>query len=67
MVGREAFWHCTLNLGCMSAKATDSRSYAVLNDFDHTVPAGVIDALRNYDVTPVLWTEREEVKGELAA
>jgi hypothetical protein len=48
-------------------RAADSRAYAVLNDSDHTVPVGVIDALRNYDLTPVLWTKREDVRKELAA
>jgi hypothetical protein len=48
-------------------RPSDSRAYAVLNDSDHAVAAGVIDALRNYDVTPVLWTKREKVREELAA
>lgn len=48
-------------------RATDSRAYAILNDSDRTIPGGVIDALRNYDVTPVLWTRREEVREELAS
>ena len=48
-------------------RASDSRAYAVLNDSERTVPAGVIDALRNYDVTPVLWTKREDIREELAA
>jgi hypothetical protein len=48
-------------------RPADSRAYAVLNDSDHTVPAGVIDALRNYDLTPVLWTKREDARQELAA
>jgi len=48
-------------------RPADSRAYAVLNDSDHTVQPGVIDALRNYDVTPALWTKREDVREELAA
>jgi hypothetical protein len=48
-------------------RPSDSRAYALLNDSDHLIPTGVIDALRSYDVTPVLWTKREEVREELAA
>jgi hypothetical protein len=32
------------------------------------MPSGyVIDALKNYDVNPVLWSRRDEVREELAA
>jgi hypothetical protein len=48
-------------------RPADSCAYAVLNDSDHTVSGGVIDALRNYDVAPVLWSKREDVRVELAA
>lgn len=47
-------------------RATRSRAYAMLNDCA-PVPSGVVDALRNYDVIPVLWSQREEVAAELAA
>jgi hypothetical protein len=45
----------------------NSRAYAFLNDADHTPSASVIDALKNYDVRPVLWSERQQVCQELAA
>lgn len=44
----------------------DSRAYALLNDSEHPLPSGVVDALRNYDIKPVLWSERESVRQELA-
>ncbi len=44
----------------------DSRAYAFLNDAEQTIPATVLDALRNYDVRPVPWTKREDVRLELA-
>jgi hypothetical protein len=44
-----------------------SRVYAILNDSEGRVPAAAVDALRNYDVRPVLWSEREEITAELAA
>ena len=48
-------------------RAPDARAYAFLNNADQNVSASVQEALRNYDVHPVLWTEREKVRTELAA
>lgn len=48
-------------------RPTDSRAYAFLNDLDKPVPATVLDALRNYDVMPALWSNREALREELAA
>jgi len=45
----------------------DSRVYALLNDSDQTISTSVLDALINYDVNPILWSRREEVRKELAA
>lgn len=45
----------------------NSRAYALLNDVEHTLSTSVLDALRNYDVRPVLWSAREQVREELAA
>jgi hypothetical protein len=45
----------------------DAKAYAVLNDIDHPISGSVLDALKNYRVKPVLWSEREAVAGELAA
>jgi hypothetical protein len=47
-------------------RAPESRAYAVLND-EQPVSGAVIDALRNYDIKPVAWSERAEVVPELAA
>lgn len=44
-----------------------SKAYALLNDSEYSVSTDVMDALRNYDVTPVPWSQREEVRGVLAA
>ena len=43
-----------------------SRAYAILNDSPRTVPSTVLDAFRSYDVHPVLWSERQSVREELA-
>lgn len=45
----------------------DSRAYAFLNDSEHSVTSGVLEALRNYDVRPVLWSARDEIRQEFAA
>jgi hypothetical protein len=48
-------------------RASDSRAYALLNDQEQTMPQGVVEALSNYDIRPVPWSMREQVKEELAA
>lgn len=48
-------------------RPTNSRAYAFLNDSEYALSASVLDALKNYDVNPVLWSKREEVREELAA
>ncbi len=45
----------------------DSKAYAFLNDLENPVSTTVLDALRNYDVMPVMWSKREELREELAA
>lgn len=44
-----------------------SKLYAFLNDEYRTPPVSIVDALRNYDIVPVLWSQRDEVRQELAA
>lgn len=48
-------------------RSPDSRAYALLNDQEQRVPQGVLDALANYDIRPVVWSAREAVRDELAA
>lgn len=48
-------------------RSADSRAYALLNDSEQPVSSAVIDALRSYDVRPIAWSERENVREELAA
>ena len=48
-------------------RSPDSRAYALLNDQEQRVPQGVLDALSNYDIHPVVWSAREQLRDELAA
>jgi len=48
-------------------RSPESRAYALLNDTEHAISGTVLDALSNYDVTPVLWSQRDQVQNELAA
>ena len=48
-------------------RSANSKVYALLNDSEQPIAAGVLDALRNYDVEAVPWSKREDVREELAA
>ena len=48
-------------------RPSESRAYAILNDSDARISANVLDAMRNYEVNPVLWSERDKVREELVA
>ena len=49
-------------------RPSESRAYAILNDSDAgSVSAAVLDAMRSYQVNPILWSEREAALPELAA
>lgn len=45
----------------------DSQAYAILNDSDQGPAPAIISLLQNYDVHPILWSQRERIKEELAA
>lgn len=44
-----------------------ARAYAILNDSQKRVPPNVIEAMKSYDVQPILWSNREQAREELAA
>jgi hypothetical protein len=48
-------------------RSPESRAYALLNDSEHDVSQAVVDALQSYDVRPIAWSQREQVREELAA
>ncbi|MFN5463412.1 MAG: DUF1829 domain-containing protein [Cyanobacteriota bacterium] len=45
----------------------DSSLYVFLNDEEKPPSDSAVDALRSYDIHPVVWSNREEVRLELAA
>ena len=48
-------------------RASDSKAYAILNDAEHSISSGVMDAFRNYAIRPIPWSQRAEIATELAA
>ena len=50
-----------------ASRATDSQMYSVLNDTEHKVPGEVVDALKQYDIVAVPWSQRLDHKSQLAA
>lgn len=54
-------------LDTKEVRSSDAKLYAFLNDMDSSISSSVIDALHNYNLIPVPWQNREQIKGELAA
>ena len=54
-------------LDTREARTADSKLYAFLNDSNVKVSQSVVDALKSYDLQPILWSEREKSREELAA
>lgn len=48
-------------------RPANSKAFALLNDADAPISSAVLDALESYNVHPVPWGKREEVRDELAA
>lgn len=48
-------------------RPSDAEAIAFLNDNEKKVPTTVIDALSQYSIKPVPWSERETVRNHLAA
>lgn len=54
-------------LDTKAVRSPESRAYAILNDSDQPVSQQVVTAIQSYGVSPVVWSDREEVRAELAA
>ncbi|OIT23919.1 DUF1829 domain-containing protein [Glaesserella parasuis] len=48
-------------------RAVNSELFVLLNNSETEVAASAIDALKNYDIEPILWTERSQVVERLVA
>ena len=48
-------------------RAPNSRFYAFLNDEERPPTSTIIDALKSYEIVPVVWGDRESVREELTA
>ena len=48
-------------------RSADSRAYAILNDQEHPIAGGVIEALSSYKIEPIVWSQRIQVQEELVA
>ena len=49
------------------ARDPDCKAYALLNDSQRRPDTPIIEALKSYDIEPILWSERVRVRNELAA
>jgi hypothetical protein len=61
----EAFiykWSDTRNV-----RPQNSQAFAFLNDQVQPLPAGVMDAFKNYQINPVVWSQRDQEQARLAA
>jgi len=45
----------------------ESKAYAILNDIEQEISPSVNDALMSYNVKPIPWSKRDEIRNELAA
>jgi hypothetical protein len=48
-------------------RSSSSLAYAVLNDTEKILSEDVTEALKNYEITPIPWSERESYQEDLAA
>lgn len=61
----EAFLHAWMDT--RQVRSEDSRAYAFLNDIGQSVPTEVPEAFAAYNIKPVLWSQRENVRPELVS
>ncbi|MCB1528325.1 MAG: DUF1829 domain-containing protein [Hyphomicrobiaceae bacterium] len=51
----------------LDQRPANAQALAFLNDNGRVIGPPVLDALRQYDIKPVIWSEREEYRQQLAA
>jgi hypothetical protein len=47
-------------------RSANSQFYALLNDEERSPSSTVTDALRNYEIIPVAWSDRESIREALS-
>ena len=63
---RQTALQCTSMWGDVQPNRPESKAFALLDDVD-TVGADVINALKQYEVEPLLWSDRDNFSERLAA
>ena len=48
-------------------RSPNSRAYAILNDSEQPISENILGSMRKYDVHPILWSNREDVREDLVA
>lgn len=48
-------------------RSPDARAYAILNDSEQPASESVLEALQNYEVRPIPWSNRDNAREKLAA
>lgn len=61
-ISSRRFWRSTI---CSICRFLSSPAF--LNDENRAPSTTIVDALRNYDIVPVIWSGRDSVRQELAA
>ena len=51
----------------MDSRPSDTKAFAVVNDRNNEVSAKAIEAMRHYNVYPIIWSSREQDLASLAA
>jgi hypothetical protein len=51
----------------MEVRAPGTKGYAMLNDSDEAPPQAALEVLSEYELRPVLWSQRSQLREELAA
>jgi hypothetical protein len=63
---RQAALQCTSMWGDVQPNRPESKAFALLSDVD-TVGADVVNALKQYEIEPLLWSDRDNFSERLAA
>ena len=61
----EAFLHAWTDT--QQVRPANSQAFAILNDIGQSVPAEVTEAFQAYEIAPVLWSKREDVRLRLSS